>query len=131
MKIEKIIPIITERISKWNDVKDMVARGELDFFYKEPKYEKKKLIYKNSSLEKTVSNLKETIMALEKLNEKDFTKENIKNILMKIAEKLENRGELLHPVRYALSGLDKSPDPFVIAEVLGKNETLSRLQKAI
>ena len=70
-------------------------------------------------------------MALEKLNEKDFTKENIKNILMKIAEKLENRGELLHPVRYALSGLDKSPDPFVIAEILGKNETLSRLQKAI
>ena len=131
LKIEKIIPIITERISKWNDVKDMVARGELDFFYKEPKYEKKKLIYKNSSLEKTVSNLKETIMALEKLNEKDFTKENVKNILMKITDKLENRGELLHPVRYALSGLDKSPDPFVITEVLGKNETLSRLQKAI
>ena len=131
LKIEKIIPIITERISKWNDVKDMVARGELNFFYKQPEYEKKKLIYKNSSLEKTVSNLEETIMALEKLNEKDFTKENIKNILMKIAEKLENRGELLHPVRYALSGLDKSPDPFVIAEVLGKNETLSRLQKAI
>jgi len=131
LKIEKIIPIITERISKWNDVKDMVARGELNFFYKQPEYEKKKLIYKNSSLEKTVSNLEETIMALEKLNEKDFTKENIKNILMKIAEKLENRGELLHPVRYALSGLDKSPDPFVIAEILGKNETLSRLQKAI
>ena len=131
LKIEKIIPIIAERISKWNDVKDMVARGELDFFYKEPKYEKKKLIYKNSSLEKTVSNLKETIMALEKLNEKDFTKENVKNILMKITDKLENRGELLHPVRYALSGLDKSPDPFVITEVLGKNETLSRLQKAI
>jgi len=131
LKIEKIIPIITERISKWNDVKDMVARGELNFFYKQPEYEKKKLIYKNSSLEKTVSNLEETIMALEKLNEKDFTKENVKNILMKITDKLENRGELLHPVRYALSGLDKSPDPFVITEVLGKNETLSRLQKAI
>ena len=131
LKIEKIIPIIAERISKWNDVKDMVARGELDFFYKEPKYEKEKLIYKNSSLEKTASNLKESVMALEKLSEKDFTKENVKNILMKITDKLENRGELLHPVRYALSGLDKSPDPFVITEVLGKNETLSRLQKAI
>src|SRR3989339_85449 len=131
LKIERIIPIIAERISKWNDVKDMVTRGELDFFYKEPKYEKEKLIYKNSSLEKTVSNLEETIMALEKLSEKDFTKENVKNILMKITDRLESRGELLHPVRYALSGLDKSPDPFVIAEVLGKNETLSRLQKAI
>ena len=61
----------------------------------------------------------------------DFTNENIKNVLMQIANTLENRGELLHPVRYALSGLDKSPDPFVIADILGKNETLSRLQKAI
>lgn len=50
---------------------------------------------------------------------------------MQIADKLNNRGELLHPVRFALSGLDKSPDPFIIAEILGKNETLSRLQKAI
>ena len=65
------------------------------------------------------------------MKEKDFTNENIKNALMQIADKLENRGELLHPVRYALSGLDKSPDPFIIADVLGKNETLSRLQKAI
>ena len=39
---------------------------------------------------------------------------------MQIANTLENRGELLHPVRYALSGLDKSPDPFIIAEILGK-----------
>ena len=50
---------------------------------------------------------------------------------MQIANNLENRGELLHPIRYALSGLDKSPDPFIIADILGKNETLSRLQKAI
>ena len=50
---------------------------------------------------------------------------------MRIADNLASRGELLHPVRFALSGLDKSPDPFIIASILGKNETLSRLQKAI
>ena len=49
----------------------------------------------------------------------------------KIAENLKNRGELLHPVRYALSGSDKSPDPFIISEILGKNETVQRLEKAI
>jgi Anticodon binding domain len=43
---------------------------------------------------------------------------------------LESRGEILHPVRYALSGLEKSPDPFIIASIIGKNETLSRLQNA-
>ena len=75
--------------------------------------------------------LKQAINILQALSEKDFTKENIKKSLMQIADKLENRGGLLHPVRYALSGKDQSPDPFIIAEILGKNETLSRLQKAV
>ena len=109
----------------------MVAAGELTYFFKQPEYEKAKLIYKNTSTEKISANLKEAYKALEKLNENDFTLENIKSTLIQIADKLESRGELLHPVRFALSGLDKSPDPFTIAEILGKNETLSRLQKAI
>jgi len=131
LKIEKLVPIITERISKWGDIKNMIEAGELDFFYKIPVYQKEKLIYKNTTQEKIFENIKLAIDTLGELDEKDFTVLNIKNILMEIANGLESRGELLHPVRYALSGLDKSPDPFVIAEVLGKNETLSRLQKAI
>jgi glutamyl-tRNA synthetase len=131
MQEEKLVPIIFERISKWGDVKEMAAKGELDFFFKQPEYNKEKLIYKNVSLEKILENLKTAIVSLKDLDENDFTQENIKNALMSIADKLESRGELLHPVRYALSGLDKSPDPFIIASILGKNETLSRLQKAI
>ena len=50
---------------------------------------------------------------------------------MEYANTLPSRGEVLHPLRFALSGIDKSPDPFTIAEILGKNETISRLQKAI
>ena len=130
-KAKKIVPIILERISKWGDVKEMVARGELDFFFKAPEYEKEKLIFKNCSPEKIKNNLELAIKALEQITEENFTSKNIKNTLMSIADKLESRGELLHPVRFALSGLDKSPDPFIIGEILGKNETLSRLQKAI
>ncbi|MFA6324797.1 MAG: glutamate--tRNA ligase [Candidatus Paceibacterota bacterium] len=131
MQNTKLIPVITERISKFSDVKKMVETGELDFFFKEPIYNKEKLIYKNISMEKISANLKLAIDVLEKINENKFSVENIKNALMSIANNLENRGELLHPIRMALSGLDKSPDPFIIAEILGKNETLSRLQKGI
>ncbi|MFA4975180.1 MAG: glutamate--tRNA ligase [Candidatus Paceibacterota bacterium] len=130
-KAGKIIPIITERISKWSDIKEMIERGELDFFYKQPEFFRDKLLYKNITSEKISENLALAIVELNKLEEKNFITENIKNTLMQIADRLESRGELLHPVRYALSGLDKSPDPFIIAEILGKNETLSRLQKAI
>ncbi|KKQ46793.1 MAG: Glutamate-tRNA ligase 1 [Candidatus Yanofskybacteria bacterium GW2011_GWC2_37_9] len=130
---EKIVPIIFERISKWNDIKNMERAGELDFFskIKKPQYDKEKLVYKSSSAKETENNLKLAIKTLSDLNEENFTSDNIKISLMKIANGLKNRGELLHPVRYALSGKDKSPDPFIIAEILGKNETLSRLQKAV
>ena len=128
---EKLIPVITERISKFGDIKKMLEAGELDFFFKQPEYAKEKLIYKSVSAEKISSNLKQAMEVLEKLDSESFNKENVKEALIKVADNLENRGELLHPIRFALSGLDKSPDPFIIAEILGKNETLSRLQKAI
>jgi glutamyl-tRNA synthetase len=131
MKNPKLVPLIFERISKWGDVKDMVAKGELEFFFKQPEYSKDKLIFKNISSEKILKNLKQAIDALKIIDEKDFNQENIKIFLMSIAEKLESRGEILHPVRFALSGLDKSPDPFIVAEILGKNETLARLQNAV
>jgi glutamyl-tRNA synthetase len=131
LKIEKLIPVIAERISKFGDIKKMLSAGELDFFYKQPEYSKEKLIYKNTPPTKIFANLKEAYDTLSKLDENNFTLENIKKALMSVADKLENRGELLHPVRFALSGINKSPDPFTIAEILGKNETLSRLQKAI
>ncbi len=127
----KLAPLIFERINKWGDIKDMIARGELSFFFNAPEYPKEKLIFKNTSPEKIKNNLELAIKELEKLDENNFTEENIKNALMSIADKLESRGELLHPVRFALSGLDKSPDPFTIASIIGKNETLSRIQKAI
>ncbi|MBP6883905.1 MAG: glutamate--tRNA ligase [Candidatus Pacebacteria bacterium] len=127
----KIIHIITERISKWSDVKNMVEAGELDLFFKAPEIDKPKLIFKNTSAEKTKNNLEFALNSLQEISEENFTIENVKNALMSIADKLESRGELLHPVRYALSGRDKSPDPFTIASIIGKNETIQRLQKSI
>ncbi|MES2315363.1 MAG: glutamate--tRNA ligase [Patescibacteria group bacterium] len=126
----KLVPVILERITKWSDVKSMAGAGELDVFFKGPDVDKTKLIYKKSTAEKTKSNLELAIKALENITEENFTKENIKSVLMAIADSLESRGELLHPVRYALSGRDQSPDPFIIASIIGKDETISRLKNA-
>jgi glutamyl-tRNA synthetase len=130
-RIEKLIPVILERISKWSDVGNLISSGELDFFIKTPEFSNEKLIYKNVSSKKISHNIGLAIDELSQLSEENFTLENVKTVLMRIANSLESRGELLHPVRYALSGQDKSPDPFVIAFIIGKNETLSRLQKAV
>ena len=131
MRNPKLVPVIFDRISKWSDVNKMVEEGELDFFFNTLDYNKEKLNFKNTPSERTISNLKLAIETLEKIPEKDFNIDNIKNSLMSISMNLESKGELLHPIRYALSGKDKSPDPFIIAFILGKNETINRLNKAI
>ncbi|HEV7701825.1 MAG TPA: glutamate--tRNA ligase [Candidatus Paceibacterota bacterium] len=126
----KLVPLFLERISKWSDVPALIAAGEMDFFYKPPRINKEKLGYKDASPEKIANNLSLAIKAIEEITDENFTAENIKNNLMLIADNLESRGELLHPVRFALSGMDKSPDPFLIASILGKPETISRLNTA-
>ncbi len=50
--------------------------------------------------------------------------------IMKYAEKA-GRGSVLWPLRYALSGLEVSPDPFTLLEILGRDESLKRIEKAI
>lgn len=131
IKNPKIVPVILDRIYKWGDIKGIIDRGELNFFFEAPKYEKEKLIFKEIKIEKILENIGLAIKSLKEIPKEDFSLENIKNSLMSIADTLESRGEILHPVRFALSGMDKSPDPFTIAYILGKDETLSRLQKAL
>lgn len=131
MKNPKLVPIILERISKWGDVQKMAGAGELNFFFNRPQYSKDKLCFKNTSQDEVNQNLEKAINELSEIKEDEFNKEKVKEVLMKLANELESRGKLLHPVRFALSGQDRSPDPFVIAEILGRDETISRLREAL
>jgi len=131
LQTKKLIPIIVERISKFGDIKEMIEKGELDFFYKEPEYKKEQLIYKDTPINIITANLKNALEVFTMTKDNDFNKDNIKRFLMEIADNLDNRGQILHPIRFALSGLDKSPDPFILADILGKKETMLRINKAI
>lgn len=131
LQIQKIVPLILERISKASDIQQMIDNNELSFFFKSPEYKKEGLIFKNTDPNKIKSNLEEVLSVFESIGEEIFTKENIKDKLMSLSDSKENRGEVLHPLRFALSGLDKSPDPFTIADILGKDETISRIKNAI
>lgn len=50
---------------------------------------------------------------------------------MEYADSTPQRGYVLWPLRYALSGKDKSPDPFSLIEFFGKDESISRIKYAI
>ncbi len=123
--LQKIESILRDRIEKFSDIKTLFEIGEFGYFFEKPKVDEKILAWKDSTLEKSREYLKEIITRLEKLEEWDY--ESIKGAIWDYAEQ-EGRGHVLWPMRVALSGREKSPDPFEIASILGKEETLKRLK---
>lgn len=127
--LQKIIPIITERLNVFEDVKEMLDNGELDYYFKQPEYEVEDLLWKtDNDLNIVREHLEKVVSLLEKVH--NFSVENIKKAVWAYAEE-KGKGSVLWPMRYALSGRDKSPDPFQLAQVLGKEQTVSRIENAL
>ena len=61
---------------------------------------------------------------------KNWEAKEIKNAVFPYATG-EGRAAVLWPLRVALSGREKSPDPFTLAELLGKERTLKRISRAV
>ncbi len=130
-KFEKILPVIVERINVFSDIEKMVQEGELQYFFAKPEIDTEKLFWKDEKdVEKTKERIEKVISMLQEMSDKDFTAEKIKGKIWDYSGE-EGRGSVLWPMRYALSGRDKSPDPFTIAEIFGKEETIERLQIAV
>ncbi|MEZ4103630.1 MAG: glutamate--tRNA ligase [Candidatus Paceibacterota bacterium] len=114
---------LIERIHKFSDLKD----ENLTYYNSTPIYDVKDLIWKNSDEYQTKTYLEDSIKILE---DSSFSSmEDIKNSIWNYAEE-KGRGDVLWPIRFALSGLAKSPDPFTLAFILGKVETIERLRNA-
>ncbi|MFZ2556122.1 MAG: glutamate--tRNA ligase [Minisyncoccia bacterium] len=127
--VARILPLIKERISIWDDIRTLVADGEFDYFFNEPVLDSALLPGKKSDAAIALKHLKHAEAALESLHEDSFNAEEIKSALWEYATE-EGRGAVLWPLRYALSGREKSPDPFALASILGKEKTLKRLHTA-
>ena len=124
----KLLPLIKEKVSKFSEIKPLFET-ELSFINPLPAYSFENLKWRQ---EKDLVNTKSYLQTIiDKLSTaSDFSKESVKAILWPLAEE-KGKGNVLWPMRYALSGKDKSPDPFIISEILGKEETLKRLKHAI
>ena len=80
--------------------------------------------------EDTPALLQELISVLEEIT--DFTSVNIETIVKDWLTKNEiGMGKVMQPFRLSLVGALKGPHLFDIVEIIGKEETIARLQKAI
>ena len=122
--------IIKERIAKFADVEQMIAEGELAWMLAVGEHEAGDLVWKKGTIESTIAHLEFTLDALGKLDAEDFDQDNIKNAIWEYAEQ-EGRGDVLWPLRFALTGAKRSPDPFAVATVIGKESTIARVQNAL
>lgn len=126
--IKKIIALEKSRLKKLNEIGERTA-----YFFKIPQYQPELLIWRDMLFKDITLSLKISFDAISVIDETDFNCENLEKILLKEAERAKNKdkGRLLWPLRAALTGLDKSPGPFEILEILGKKESLKRIDAAI
>lgn len=132
----KIIPLLKERAKTFKEAREMLS-GELSCFFKEPKLDLNQLMAKEPKEHPGMTKLAlggflEPIKGFKT----DVSAETVKNTLMPFANAEEakgkgGRGAVLWPLRYALSGQERSPDPFTLISILGIEESVSRIQKAI
>lgn len=125
-----IVPLVRERISVYEDVHQLTHSGEFDFFFSMPDIERAKIPEKKSDAREALVHIEHALTALQAIRSESFSADSVKSVLWDYASE-KGRGAVLWPIRYSLSGRDKSPDPFVIAGVIGKEETLARLEAAI
>ncbi len=117
------VGMLVEKIDTFNDIRRLYESGELSYLWETPEYEKGGLLWKNDNDFSVVrKHIDEIIKLLSDVDEKQFTAAYIKEKIWPYATE-GGRGSVLWPFRYALSGKEKSADPFSIAHIVGKKET--------
>ncbi len=120
----QVIAAMKERVSF---IKDFIEKSF--YFFVRPKEYDQDVIKKRWKKEtpELLLKLKEVFNKIE-----NPSKENFENSLKNIAAELNiGLGKLIHPLRLAVSGVGAGPGVFDIVSILGKDETMTRINIAL
>ena len=142
---ERVLPIIKEVITKDYDLKKIAAMVKtrieifpdikelIDFFEEVPEYDVSMYTHKkrNTTAETSVAVLKEVLPLLKA--QEDYSNDALYAMLSAyVAEKGYKNGYVMWPIRTATSGKQMTPcGATEIMEVIGKEESIARIEKAI
>ena len=132
-EISKMISLYHERLKYISEIPDLI-----DFFLKDKlEYLKEMLVWKDATNRETKHIIDKLINILSGIEVGEWKKGNLESILLRQAEEVsleiknkKDRGYMLWPFRVALTGKEFSAGPFEIAEILGKERVLDRLNQA-
>ena len=129
-RLRRALPVIRERAYTLKEAQEML-QSELLWLRDAPMLDREVLLAKGDTAK---GHLAEFVHMLEALHE-DMSAGDIKRALMPYADSIPKdaggRGAALWPLRYALSGAERSPDPFTLIHILGGEESKARLHAAI
>lgn len=95
------------------------------------KYEDDLLVWRDSTAEATIEYLQALYALLSDMEDDQFEADILtKKILAWIKEKEWKNGDVLWPMRVALTDRAQSPGPFEVAATIGKKDTLDRIDQA-
>ena len=121
-----LFTLFFERIESLSDLPILSA-----FLEKVPDYEPSLLIFKKSNREKTRKGLQHMESFLDSYSDSWTAVTLDVGFKRMIGDSGLSFGDVLWPLRVALSGLAASPPPADIAAYLGKEETLARIKRAL
>jgi glutamyl-tRNA synthetase len=122
--LSKAIGTLVERAKTLRELAASLRYYVLEYVEVEPKAREKFLN------EKHLGNLKEAAQALREVE--DFTASELEAAFRAMMDRLGVKlGALAQPVRVAVTGRTESPGIFEVLEVLGKEKTLKRMDRAI
>ena len=128
LDLKKIAEMVKTRIEVFPDIKDLV-----DFFEAVPEYDSSMYVHKKmkTTEESSLTVLQEILPVLE--SQEDYSNDALYETLVAFAkEKGYKNGYVLWPIRTALSGKQMTPAGATeILEVLGREESIKRIQAAI
>ncbi|MBI5793681.1 glutamate--tRNA ligase [Candidatus Uhrbacteria bacterium] len=126
--LKKILVVERERLVTLAEIPERIKP------YTQPlSYDLQMLVWKKSTKEDAITQLRGVLELITDLDPEVFHDPVLieSHVKRYIESKGLQNGNVLWPMRVALSGFDKSAGPFQIAWILGKDETLSRLSTAI
>jgi glutamyl-tRNA synthetase len=125
--VERMLPLVLEKIHYYGEI-PALEPAEFRYLKMLPKYDKEILLWKDTEVPTLETHLKDVFGILSSATVWDKT--SLHTLVFPYAEQ-HGKGQVLSPLRVALSGQMKSADPFTVLSILGKDESLKRINHAL
>lgn len=123
-RLALILKVLGNRLKLLREVPE-----KLGYFYSDDYIRNEDAVHRHLMRGEVPERLNELAAVYERL--RYFDREGVEEVLRTLADEMGlEAGELIHPARVALTGMNVSPDIFWVIVLLGKTKTVERLRAA-